>query len=274
MSPPSECLHYQKVVDDADSNGGGGAAAAEAFFELANASVLRYTVSEKAELLVEQDQALQTSCGGIVWESAFCLAGYLRTHIERRCVQPPVSRSNGLRGCRVLEVGAGCGLLGMALAVMGAKKVVLTDHPDALPLLRRNVERNAEVLGGGPGGGGSTGGGGDGGGGNGKKESEAAAERDCSAGKNNETTKTRRRREGDNGAGSPRCMPLDWEDGSHLSAVAALGPFDVILATDVVFNAKLVAGPWTPHTSRPLRLLNLSMQLESRLECVRMRLLE
>jgi hypothetical protein len=70
-------------VVEADTPGGGdvhgsGAAAAEAFFDLANAPVVRYTVIErresssndgceqkikKVELLVEQDQSLHNSCG-------------------------------------------------------------------------------------------------------------------------------------------------------------------------------------------------------------------
>jgi hypothetical protein len=36
--------------------------------------------------------------------------------------------------------------------------------------------------------------------------------------------------------------PLDWTDASHLAAVEASGPFDVILAADVVFSVALV-GP-------------------------------
>jgi len=99
-APPAagEGLHYQSVVG---SNAVGGEAAAEGFFDLANAALVRYTVKEckqsehakgdngggggasggggggssgAVELLVEQDQSLHNSCGGIVWESAFCLA--------------------------------------------------------------------------------------------------------------------------------------------------------------------------------------------------------
>ena len=188
MTPPpssgsdeikGEGLHYQTVLKSGVADGGDdGAAAAEGFFELANASLVRFTVEEAGrgaritgmttgstedtrkggnggssgvggggvELLVEQDQSLHNSCGGIVWESAFCLAGYLRRCVRRRCEEPPISRAGGFEACSVLEVGAGCGLLGMSMAVMGARRVVLTDHPDAMPLLRRNVRRNAKAL--------------------------------------------------------------------------------------------------------------------------------
>ena len=73
--------------------------------------------------MVEQDQSLHDCCGGIVWESAFCLAQYLRGE----------ARARRIRGRRVLELGAGAGLLGLAAAASGAKRVVLTDHPDAMP---------------------------------------------------------------------------------------------------------------------------------------------
>ena len=146
-----ETLHYQSVVDSrADPD---DACVAEGFFDLANAAVVRYSVggdapdaanadaaandrTPRVELMVEQDQSLHDCCGGIVWESAFCLAQYLRGE----------ARARRIRGRRVLELGAGAGLLGLAAAASGAKRVVLTDHPDAMPLLTRNVERNAEAL--------------------------------------------------------------------------------------------------------------------------------
>ena len=43
---------------------------------------------------------------------------------------------------RVLELGAGCGLVGIASGILGAKEVVMTDLPYALPLMRENVARN------------------------------------------------------------------------------------------------------------------------------------
>eukprot|EP00746_Dinoflagellata_sp_MGD_P154683 gnl/MRDRNA2_/MRDRNA2_84976_c0_seq2.p1 gnl/MRDRNA2_/MRDRNA2_84976_c0~~gnl/MRDRNA2_/MRDRNA2_84976_c0_seq2.p1 ORF type:complete len:178 (+),score=28.10 gnl/MRDRNA2_/MRDRNA2_84976_c0_seq2:372-905(+) len=44
---------------------------------------------------------------------------------------------------RVIELGAGCGLLGISIAVRSeARKVVLTDMQDICPLLRANVAAN------------------------------------------------------------------------------------------------------------------------------------
>ena len=43
---------------------------------------------------------------------------------------------------RVLELGSGCGLVGIAAMLLGAKEVVMTDLQYALPLMKENVDRN------------------------------------------------------------------------------------------------------------------------------------
>ena len=168
--------------------------------------------------MVEQDQSLHDSCGGIVWESAYALEQYMRLNIGRICASPPVKRKRGLSRCKVLELGAGAGLLGLAVAARGAKATVLTDHPNAMPLLERNVRRNsalfetrAELVG--------------------KKRKKRG---DANADTETTTTTT------STSKSKPKCMPLDWTNDAHVDAVAAEGPFDIILATDVVFNESLV----------------------------------
>jgi predicted nicotinamide N-methyase len=47
-----------------------------------------------------------------------------------------------VRNKRVLELGSGCGLVGIAAAMVGAKEVVMTDLQYSLPLMRENVLRN------------------------------------------------------------------------------------------------------------------------------------
>ena len=70
-----------------------------------------------------------------VWDGAKALARVLETHptLVHRAV--------------VLELGAGAGLASLAAARLGARAVLATDLPEALPLLIHNLERNgARVL--------------------------------------------------------------------------------------------------------------------------------
>ena len=247
-----ETLHYQSVVPTAAADGD---AAAEGFFDLANAKCVRYTVArgelealgggggdvgmsgdgEKAastsyELVVEQDQGLHDSCGGIVWESAYALEQYMRRNLRRICESPPVKRKRGgVSSCKVLELGAGAGLLGLAVAVRGAKATVLTDHPNAMPLLERNVRRNASLF--------ESGGNDAPAGGKKRKKSDdadpiAIAKTKAKTSKTSSCDETK--------PAKPTCMPMDWTIDAHVDAVANQGPFDLILATDVVFNKDLV----------------------------------
>ena len=246
-----ETLHYQSVVLTA---GADGDAAAEGFFDLANAKCVRYTVArgelealgagggdvgmsgdgEKAsastsyELVVEQDQGLHDSCGGIVWESAYALEQYMRRNLRRICESPPVKRKRGVSRCKVLELGAGAGLLGLAVAVRGAKATVLTDHPNAMPLLERNVRRNASLFE-------STGNDAPAGGKKRKKSDDADAIAIAKT-----KAKTSKTSCDETKRAKPTCMPMDWTIDAHVDAVANQGPFELILATDVVFNKDLV----------------------------------
>ena len=47
-----------------------------------------------------------------------------------------------VKGAHVLELGAGTGLAGLACAAAGAARVVLSDMPHRLPLLRKNIRAN------------------------------------------------------------------------------------------------------------------------------------
>jgi len=51
-------------------------------------------------------------------------------------------RPDIVMGKTVLELGSGCGLVGIASAILGAKEVTMTDLNYALPLMQENVDRN------------------------------------------------------------------------------------------------------------------------------------
>ena len=75
---------------------------------------------------VDQDESTESESetGAVVWDSTVFLA-----------------RKEVVEGRRILELGAGCGLLGLAWAKRGAR-VVLTDRPHRIASLEENVELN------------------------------------------------------------------------------------------------------------------------------------
>jgi len=70
-------------------------------------------------------------CSWCLWPAAKVLIQYLSTLDDAK-----------LQGRSVLELGSGCGAVGMYLAQRRASPVVLTDVYRALPLLKRNVQAN------------------------------------------------------------------------------------------------------------------------------------
>lgn len=74
--------------------------------------------------------------GGTVWNCAFVMAKYL----ERLAAQEDLTKWKSLR---VLELGSGTGIVGLATAVLfRAQELFLTDLPAQLPLMQDNL-RNA-----------------------------------------------------------------------------------------------------------------------------------
>eukprot|EP00929_Paragymnodinium_shiwhaense_P040912 TRINITY_DN21289_c0_g1_i3.p1 TRINITY_DN21289_c0_g1~~TRINITY_DN21289_c0_g1_i3.p1 ORF type:complete len:297 (+),score=63.84 TRINITY_DN21289_c0_g1_i3:62-952(+) len=84
------------------------------------------------ELWHESARAGSDLTGGVVWSGGELLAQIL-------------PRLSGLRGKRVLDLGSGTGVAGLAAAACGAN-VKLTDLPAAMPLLERNVARNLALV--------------------------------------------------------------------------------------------------------------------------------
>uniref|UniRef100_A0A6S9S5I7 Uncharacterized protein n=2 Tax=Chrysotila carterae TaxID=13221 RepID=A0A6S9S5I7_CHRCT len=96
------------------------------------------TISEpelEKPLVLEQTPEAPTPCeadgtGRRIWPTALALSRYL-------CAHPDL-----VRGKSVVELGAGSGAAGLTCAALGARQAVLTDMPDALPLIEHNVRAN------------------------------------------------------------------------------------------------------------------------------------
>ncbi len=76
--------------------------------------------------------------GTSLWDSAVAFLRYLDEETAHE--SSPLS-ADRIRGARVVELGAGCGLAGMALAAHGAQ-VTFTDKPEVMPHLEHNVREN------------------------------------------------------------------------------------------------------------------------------------
>lgn len=74
--------------------------------------------------------------GTTVWDASVVFVKYL----EKNCRKGRFCPSK-LKGKRVIELGAGCGVAGFGMALLGCN-VITTDQIEVLPLLKRNVEWN------------------------------------------------------------------------------------------------------------------------------------
>ncbi|XP_023689125.1 EEF1A lysine methyltransferase 3 [Paramormyrops kingsleyae] len=83
----------------------------------------------KQELKIRQLFGANLGVAAPVWDAALCLCRYL----EEKMLD--------LKGKRVIELGAGTGIVGILAARLGAS-VTLTDLPHAIPQLESNVSTN------------------------------------------------------------------------------------------------------------------------------------
>ena len=87
--------------------------------------------STKLTLKLEQSYA---ALGTTVWDGSIALAKMF----DSREIFPV----NYLQKCKILELGAGCGLVGIYLCLLGAKMSVLTDQQCCIETLEHNVAMN------------------------------------------------------------------------------------------------------------------------------------
>jgi len=119
---------------------------ANVFFELANAKTVKYRISDENDdssnpsfITIGQDiRACGQHTGGIIWETSYLLLDYLL-----RARKENSSRQSRYK--KVIEVGAGCGLLGLGLhrSKIG-ERVWMTETNEVMANLLTNVKRNSE----------------------------------------------------------------------------------------------------------------------------------
>ena len=135
---------------------------ASVFFELANSSYVAYRVpkthlnddvlsSNEKMVVIRQDNDCSIHTGGIVWETAYLLAEFLlakfgheqsKPHESNLHNEQPNDNSRHPLG-KTLEIGAGCGMLGLILASSAlSSKVVLTEASEVMENLAYNVKEN------------------------------------------------------------------------------------------------------------------------------------
>lgn len=78
--------------------------------------------------------------GSVLWDASRSLLAHV-TYLREQAGDADVSEE-AIAGKRILEIGSGTGAVGLALARLGAKSVVMTDKASQLPLMRRNLEHN------------------------------------------------------------------------------------------------------------------------------------
>ncbi|KAG0453769.1 hypothetical protein HPP92_025073 [Vanilla planifolia] len=78
--------------------------------------------------------------GTTVWDSSMVFIKFLEKNSRKGRFSP-----SKLKGKRAIELGAGCGLAGLGMALLGCN-VISTDQIEVLPLLMRNMERNASWI--------------------------------------------------------------------------------------------------------------------------------
>jgi len=98
----------------------------------------------------------QVGIGGKIWDAGLVLTQYLAANPEVIGGGREGGREGGVeksgrgreggrrrrRKCRVIELGAGTGIAGIAASLLGAAHVVVTDLPYVVPLIQTNIDLN------------------------------------------------------------------------------------------------------------------------------------
>jgi hypothetical protein len=124
-------------ITESSSNNADESDAASIFFELANSPLIGYQIDSHQTIVIRQDGNCAIHTGGIVWETSYLLAQFLTEKYgsSSHDIKNPLGKT--------LEIGAGCGMLGLILATnVLSSKVVLTEASEVMANLKENVDAN------------------------------------------------------------------------------------------------------------------------------------
>lgn len=97
------------------------------------------------ELVVREPPLTGDNLGLKTWGSSYVLAKMLHT-IGETSLSHLLHRTDGSPTPKVLELGSGTGLLGLAAAPIWGTRVLLSDIPEIMPNLSHNVETNRSTI--------------------------------------------------------------------------------------------------------------------------------
>lgn len=116
-------VNKEEQEEDTDDDGG--------YSEVVHASI-------SGEVSIRLLQQKRRGIAHQLWPAATHLCNYLEAHQDAL-----LAPHGGLASTRILELGAGIGLVGLFLGALGCARVVVTDLPAAVDILRANIDLNA-----------------------------------------------------------------------------------------------------------------------------------
>jgi len=93
---------------------------------------------QNATLKIQQDSS--KGIPGIVWDCALVYLGWLNKNFDT------IKTKYKFESSKVLELGSGTGISGLAFSLLKPKLLVFTDSKENLPQIRKNIEINKSVL--------------------------------------------------------------------------------------------------------------------------------
>ena len=122
--------------DEEEGETGTGAAGEQEDEDDGYSEVVHNSISGEVSIRLQQQK--RRGIAHQLWPAATHLCNYLEAHQDAL-----LAPHGGLARARVLELGAGIGLVGLFLGALGCERVVVTDLPEAVDMLRTNIDLNS-----------------------------------------------------------------------------------------------------------------------------------